>query len=52
MESLTIEDETRATLDATTAEAEDFRAIITEENTQVLTIESSPEWGGTLIEEE
>ena len=26
--------------------------MITEENMEVLTIESSPEWGGTLIEEE
>ena len=26
--------------------------MLTEENTKVLTIESSPKWGGTLIEEE
>ena len=26
--------------------------MIIEENTEVVTIESSPEWGGTLIEEE
>ena len=44
-----VEGETRATLDATAVEPEDDRAMITEENTEVVTIESSPEWGGTLI---
>ena len=52
MEALTAEAETRAALDAAIAEAEDVRAMITKENIEVLTIESSPEWGGTLIEEE
>ena len=41
-----------AALDATTIEAEVVRSTITEENAEVLTIESSLEWGGTLIEEE
>ena len=52
MEALTTEVEAGATLDAMIAEAEDVRATITEGNTEVLTIESSPEWGETLIEEE
>ena len=39
-------------MDVVTTEAEIVRAMITEENEEVLTIESSPEWGGTLIEEE
>ena len=52
MEALTAEVETGAALDAAIVEAEDVRAMITEENVEVLTIESSPEWGGTLIEEE
>ena len=52
LEALTAEAETRAALDAVTVEAEDVRAMITEENMEVLTIESSPEWGGNLIEEE
>ena len=52
MESLIVEAETRATLDATIAEAEDVRAMIIEKNMEVLTIDSSLEWGGTLIEEE
>ena len=52
MEALTIEAKYRAALDVATAEAEDVRAMITEGNTELLTIESSPEWGGTLIEEE
>ena len=50
--ALTTEVETGAALDAVTVETEDVRAMITEENTEVVTIESSPEWGGTLIEEE
>ena len=52
MEALTTEIEGGAALDAATDEAEDVRATITEGNREVLTIESSPEWGGTLIEEE
>ena len=50
--ALTIECETGAALDAATVETEDVRAMITEENMEVLTIESYPELGGTLIEEE
>ena len=52
MEDLTVKDKTGAVLDAMTAEADDVRAMITEENMKVFTIESSPEWGGTMIEEE
>ena len=52
MAALTAEDEIGAALNAVTVETEDVRAMITEENTEVLTIESSPKWGGTLIEEE
>ena len=44
--------EARVALDAAIVEAEAMGAIIIEENTEVLTIESSPEWRGTLIEEE
>ena len=50
--ALTAEGETGAALDAVTIEPEDDRAMATEENTDLVTIESSPEWGGTLIEEE
>ena len=50
--ALTVEGETEATLDATIIEPEDDRAMEMEENTELVTIESSPEWGGTLIEEE
>ena len=50
--SLTAEGETRAALDAATVEPKDDRAMIIEENTEVVTIESSPEWRVTLIEEE
>ena len=50
--ALTMEVETRATLDVAKVETEDVRAMITEEDMEVLTIEYSPEWGGTLIEEE
>ena len=50
--ALTVEVEIRAALNAATVETEDVRAMITEENMEVVTIESSPEWGGTLIEEE
>ena len=52
MEALTAEDEAGVALDAAIAEVEDVRAMITEGNIEVLTIEPSPEWGGTLIEEE
>ena len=50
--ALTVEDETGAALYAVIVETEDVRAMIIEENMEVLTIEYSPEWGGTLIEEE
>ena len=52
MASLTAEAETGAALDVATTEAKDVRAMIIEEKMEVLTIESSPESGGTLIEEE
>ena len=50
--ALTAEGEIGAALDAATIEPEDDRAMETKENTELVTIESSPEWGGTLIEEE
>ena len=50
--ALTAEAETREALDAVIDEAKDVRAMIIEENMEVLTIEFSPEWGGTLIDEE
>ena len=50
--ALTVEGETRAALDAMTVEPEDDRTMEIEENIEMVTIESSPEWGGTLIEEE
>ena len=50
--ALTAEVETRAALDVAIVETKYVRAMIIEEDTEVLTIESSPEWGGTLIEEE
>ena len=52
MEALTAEAKNGAALDVATTEVEDVRAMITEENMEVLIIEYSPEWGGTLIEEE
>ena len=52
MEALTAEAEIGEALDVATAEAKDIRAMMIEENTELLTIESSLEWGGTLIEEE
>ena len=52
MEALTVEADAGATLDATIAECKDVRAMIIEGNIEVLTIEYSLEWGGTLIEEE
>ena len=50
--ALTTEGEIQAALDATTIDPEDDRDMATEENIELVTIESSPEWGGTLIEEE
>ena len=52
VEALTVEAEVGAALDVATVEAENVRATITKENAEVMTIEYSPEWGGTLIEEE
>ena len=52
VEALTAEAKAGAALDVITAESEDDRATITEGNVEVLTIESSPEWGGTLIAKE
>ena len=42
----------RVALDAATVEAEDAGAMMTEGDVEVLTIESSLEWMGTLTEEE
>ena len=39
-------------LDATKVEAKAVGTVMTEENAEVLTIKSSPEWRGNLIEEE
>ena len=50
--ALTVEVETGAALDAATVKTKDVRAMITEENIEVVTIEFSSEWGGNLIEEE
>ena len=50
--ALTAEGEIGTTLDVATIEPEDERAMATEENTNLVTIESSLEWGGTFIEEE
>ena len=50
--ALTVEDEIGTALDATKIEPEDDRAMEMEENIELVTIESSPEWGGTLIEED
>ena len=44
--------ETGAAFDAAIAKDEAIGAMMTEENVEVLTIESSLEWMGTLIEEE
>ena len=50
--ALIAEGETGAALDVVIVKTKDGRDMITEENTEVATVESSPEWGGTLIEEE
>ena len=50
--ALTTEGEIGIALDATTIEPENDRAMEMDENIELVTIESSPEWGGTLIEEE
>ena len=51
VEAPTAEDENGVALYVATVEFEFVRAIRTEGDTDILTIESSPEWGGTLIEE-
>ena len=51
LEASAAEAETGAALDAATVEAEAVGAIMTEGDAEILTIESSPEWGGNLIEE-
>ena len=50
--ALAAEGEIGAALNAATIEPEGDRAMVIEENIDLVTIESSPEWGGTLIEEE
>ena len=50
--ALTVEGETGVALDAVTVEPKDDRAFAIEDKIEMVTIESSPEWGGTLIEEE
>ena len=51
--ALEVEGEIGAALNAATIEPEGDKALETEENIELVTIESSPEWGGgTLIEEE
>ena len=51
VEALAIEAETGATLYVATVEAEAMGAIMTEGDLEILTIESSLEWGGNLIKE-
>ena len=48
----TAEAEAGVALDVSTVEAKVVGAMMTEGDAVVLTIESSPEWMGTLIEEE
>ena len=50
--ALTTGVETGVALYVATIETEDVIAMIAEENTEVVTLEPSPKWGGTLIEEE
>ena len=52
VEALAIEAETQVALNAATGEDEVVGDIMIEGDANILTIESSPEWGGTLIEEE
>ena len=52
LEALETEAETRAALDAAKVEDEAVGAIMIEGDAEIFTIESSPEWRGTLIEEE
>ena len=51
VEAPAAEAETGAALYVATMEDESVGAIRTERDTEILTIESSHEWGGTLIEE-
>ena len=50
--TLIAEGEIGAALNAATIEPKGDRAIAMEGNIELVTIESSPEWGGTFIEEE
>ena len=50
--ALTTEGEIGAALNAVTIEPEGDRAMEMEGNIELVTIESSPKWGGTVIEEE
>ena len=52
LEAPTAEAETGVALDATTVEAGAVGDIMIEGDAEILTIESSPEWRGNLIEEE
>ena len=52
VEAPTAEAETEAALNVVIVEYEDVGAIMTEGDAEILTIEYSPEWGGTLIKEE
>ena len=52
VEALAVEFETGAALYAVTVEAEAMGAIMKERDAEILTIESSHEWVGTLIDEE
>ena len=52
VEAPTAEAETGAALNVATIEDEVVGDIMIEGYANILTIESSPEWGGTLIEEE
>ena len=52
VEALAIEAKNGAALNDAIVEVEAMGAIMTEADAEILTIESSLEWGGTLIEEE
>ena len=52
MEASATEAEAGAALDVTTVEAADLEATMAEEDVEIFDIESSPELGGTIIEEE
>ena len=52
MEASTTESKTGVTLDAVTVEDPAVEATMAEEDVDIFNIESSPELGGTIIEEE